>query len=181
MSTPVMADEGQGLQVRRAITIGRPPEEVYRFWRNFANLPRFMEHLESVTVSDETHSHWKAKAPAGSSAEWDAEIVAEEPERLIVWRSLGSTAVPNSGEVRFTPAPGDRGTEIHIRLRYQPPAGIVGATIAKLLGQEPTGQIESDLRRLRAVLEAGEAPTTDGQPHGPRSPIGEAANKTDAH
>lgn len=181
MSAPSMGEEGQGILVRRAITIGRAPEEVYRFWRNFENLPNFMEHLESVSVIDETHSHWRAKAPAGSSAEWDAEIVAEEPERLIAWRSLGSTGVPNSGEVRFTPAPAERGTEIYVRLRYQPPAGIVGAAIAKVLGQEPSGQIESDLHRLRALLEAGEVPTTDGQSHAPRSPIGTAANQTDAH
>jgi uncharacterized membrane protein len=156
------ATAGQEIQVRRSITVARSPEDVHRFWRDFENLPRFMRHLESVEVRDERRSHWRAKAPAGTSVEWDAEIVEDEPGRRIAWRSLEGSTVPNAGTVTFAAAPGDRGTEIHVDLEYRPPAGSVGWAVAKLFGEEPGQQIADDLRRLKQILETGEVVTAKG-------------------
>jgi uncharacterized membrane protein len=153
------------VQVIQAITINRPVNEVYGFWRNFQNLPRFMDHLESVQVLDDRRSHWKAKAPAGMSVEWDAEIIDDRPDELIAWRSLQDAEVRNAGSVRFSQAPGDRGTEIIVDLRYDPPGGIVGATIAKLFGEEPNQQVKSDLRRFKQVIETGEVVNSDASIH----------------
>lgn len=164
--TQVHRTEDDGIAVQRAVTIGKSPDELYDFWRNFENLPRFMSHLESVKVQDGDgrRSHWVAKAPAGTSVEWDAEIVGDEPGRRIAWRSLEGTTVPNEGHVDFRPAPGDWGTEIHVSLTYRPPGGTLGAVVARLLGEEPGAQVGEDLRRLKRLLEVGEVPTTEGQP-----------------
>ena len=159
---------GSAVQVTRAITINKSPEEVYRFWRNFQNLPRFMLHLESVQTSGNGRSRWTAKAPAGRTVSWDAEIVQDRPHRLIAWRSLPGADVSNLGTVRFEPAPGDRGTEVHVDLRYEPPAGKLGATIAKLFGEEPSLQMREDLNRFKQVMETGEVTRSDGSPDGAR-------------
>src|SRR5207237_3055072 len=123
--------------------------EVYDFWRNFGNLPRFMDHLESVQVTGDRRSHWKAKAPAGTTVEWDAETTENRPNELIAWRSVEGADVTNAGVVRFVAAPGGRGTEIHVDLRYEPPAGKLGKLVAKLFGEEPSQQVEGDLRRFK--------------------------------
>lgn len=154
---------------RTALTINRPPEAVYRHWRNFSNLPQFMYHLESVETTGEKQSHWKAKAPAGTTVEWDAEIVEDIPDRLIAWRSLDGATVPNSGSVRFTPAPKGQGTEVLVELEYSPPGGGLGVVVAKLFGEEPTQQMKDDLRRFKQVLETGEVLRSDGSPEGTRS------------
>jgi uncharacterized membrane protein len=153
------------IHVVRAITLNRPPNEVYAFWREFENLPRFMQHLEEVSVVDDRRSHWKAKAPAGTAVEWDAEIVEDRPNELISWRSLEGAGMPNNGSVRFAPAPGDRGTEVLVELLYEPPAGTIGATIAKLFGREPGQQVSSDLRRFKQVMETGEVVHSDASIH----------------
>ena len=155
----------QGIQVTEAITINRPVSEVYGFWRNFENLPRFMEHLESVQTTGENRSHWKAKAPAGSTVEWDAEVVEDRPNELISWRTLPDSTVPNSGAVRFKPAPGNRGTEVVVDLRYQPPGGKIASLIAKMFGEEPSQQVKSDLRRFKQVMEVGEIVHSDASIH----------------
>lgn len=160
------------LQVEHSVTINRPAEELYRYWRDFANLPRFMKHLESVRVDGDDCSHWVARAPAGTTVEWDAEITADQPSQLIAWRSLPGADVDSVGEVRFEPAPGQRGTVVRVSLSYSPPAGAVGAAVAKLFGEEPGQQIAGDLRRFKNIAEAGEIPTTEGQPSGKRSAIG---------
>jgi uncharacterized membrane protein len=154
-----------GVQVTESITVNRPVQEVYGFWRNFENLPRFMEHLESVRVTEGGRSHWKAKAPAGATVEWDAELVDDRPNESISWRALSDSTVPNSGSVRFREAPGDRGTEITVDLRYQPPGGKLGAFFAKLFGEEPSQQVKSDLRRFKQVLELGEVVHSDASIH----------------
>jgi uncharacterized membrane protein len=154
-----------GVHVRQQVTVGRSPEEIYRFWRNFENLPRFMAHLESVQVIDDARSHWVATAPAGARVEWDAEIVEDRPNELIRWRSLPAADVANEGSVRFVSAPGDQGTEIHVELRYQPPGGRLGAIAAKLFGEEPGQQVKGDLRRLKQVLETGEVVHSDASIH----------------
>jgi uncharacterized membrane protein len=155
-----------GVRVERAVTVARPREEVYQFWRNLENLPRFMNHVQSVRVIDDQRSHWVAKAPGGRTVEWDAEIINEIPNELIGWRSLEGSQVQNAGSVHFKDAADGRGVEVRVLLQYNPPAGLVGATLAKLWGEEPGQQIQEDLRRFKTILEAGEVPSTEGQPHG---------------
>ncbi|HZN98534.1 MAG TPA: SRPBCC family protein [Gemmatimonadales bacterium] len=156
---------GGPIQVKEAITINRPRSEVYRFWHNFENLPRFMAHLESVQILDERRSRWKGKAPAGSTVEWEAEIIEDRPNELIAWRSLPDSTVPNMGSVQFRDAPGGRGTEVLVELRYQPPGGKIGALIAKLFGEEPKQQVKGDLRRFKQVMELGEIVHSDSSIH----------------
>ena len=151
----------KGVHVKKSITIGKSPSEVYEFWHDFENLPRFMRHLESVQVLDDRRSHWKAKAPTGKSVEWDAEITEDRPNELIAWRSVEGADVENSGSVHFRPAPGDRGTEVTVELRYDPPGGIVAAQLAKLFHEEPGQQVEDDLHQLKQVLEIGEVMLSD--------------------
>jgi uncharacterized membrane protein len=158
-----------GIRVDKTITVGKPPEEVYRFWRNLENLPRFMRHLEAVKEIDNKHSHWVAKAPAGYSVEWKAEIIHEEENRLIGWRSMDGADVPNAGSIMFKPALSGRGTEMKISLQYNPPGGTVGMWFAKLFGEEPSQQIEDDMRRFKQLMETGEIASTDGQPRGNRN------------
>ena len=154
---------GRGVKVVKAITINRPADELYRFWRNFENLPRFMRHLESVKVEG-NRSHWVARAPAGFTVSWDAEIINAQVNTLIAWRSLEGSQVSTAGSVHFSPAPGNRGTEVRVTLKYDPPAGKLGSMIAKLFGEEPGQQIDEDLRCFKQLTEAGEIPSTRGQP-----------------
>jgi uncharacterized membrane protein len=149
----------------KSVTINRPPEEVYRFWRDFQNLPRFMQHLESVQVIDEKRSRWVAKAPAGMTVEWDAEITEDRPNEMIAWRSLEGAEVENSGFVRFALAPGNRGTEVKVEINYNPPGGVFGIGIAKLFGEEPEQQIKGDLARFKQVMEIGEVVQSDASLH----------------
>ena len=154
-----------GIRVTKAITINASPEEAYAFWRNLENLPRFMAHLESVRMMDQRRSYWKARAPLGATVAWAAEITEDRPNELIAWRSLEGADVPNSGQVRFVPAPVGRGVEVHVELTYEPPGGIIGATVAKLFGEEPSQQVDGDLRRLKQVLEVGEVVHSDSSIH----------------
>ena len=150
----------RAIKLEQSITVDRPPDELYRFWRNFENFPRFMKHVESVEVKDDRHSHWIVKAPLGMKVEWDAEIISEIPDELIGWRSEGNGDVDNAGSVRFLQAPNGRGTEVRVMLQYDPPAGLVGAAMAKVLGEDPKDQVEEDLRRFKQVMETGEISTT---------------------
>jgi uncharacterized membrane protein len=152
-----------GIHVEVATTIGKPAAELYRFWRNFENLPNFMQHLESVKVIDDKRSKWVAKGPAGSTVRWEAEIINEEPDALIAWRSLAGAQVDNAGSVRFVEAPAGRGTEVRVTLDYVPPGRTLGKWIAKLLGEDPQLQIEEDLRRFKALMETGEIPVGTSQ------------------
>lgn len=150
--------------VNKAITVNRSPDEVYRFWRDFENLPRFMAHLKAVQ-SVNGRSHWQAKGPLGTTIEWDADVVEDRPNELITWRSAAGASVSNQGSVRFRPAPGGRGTEVVVELTYEPPAGSLGVAAARLLGEEPAQQIGGDLRRLKQVLETGEVMHSDASIH----------------
>lgn len=150
---------GEPATFRKAITIGREPAELYAFWRDFSNLPKFMQHLEAVQVLDNKRSHWVAKAPLGATVEWDAEVVEEQENRLISWRSLPGAAVHNEGTVRFQPAPGDRGTEVVVEMSYKPPMGAAGRVAARVAGEEPEQQVGDDLRHLKMMFEAGEIAT----------------------
>lgn len=163
---PAGVPAGKGIKVEQHVTINKSQSEVFRFWSNFENLPRFMDHLESVKQHQNGNSHWVAKAPLGTTVEWDAEIVDAKVNEFISWRSKPGTSVPNEGTVRFTPAQTGDGTEVHVTLAYSPPAGVIGATIAKLFGEEPNIQVAGDLRRFKNIMETGEVPTTKGQPSG---------------
>jgi uncharacterized membrane protein len=146
----------RSIRVQKSGTVNRSPEDLYRFWHNFENLPRFMNHLQSVQVTGEKSSHWKAKGPARMTVEWDAEIIADSPNELIAWRSLDGADVDHVGSVRFERAPGGRGTEVRVEMQYIPPGGVISATLAKLLGEAPDQQTQEDLRRFKQLMEAGE-------------------------
>ena len=145
----------RGVIVEDAITIYRPVTEVYSYWRNLENLPRFMEHLEHVQVTDRFHSRWVAKGPLGLRVEWDAEIINDIPPSLLSWKSVGDSDVASAGSVRFK-ALGDHATDVHVKLQYDPPAGKLGATVAWMLGEDPQHQIAEDLRGFKELLETGE-------------------------
>jgi uncharacterized membrane protein len=150
-------------------TIRKPRHEVYARWRDFAALPGFMYHLESVDVLDDRHSHWVAKAPAGRTVEWDAEIVDDVPGERIAWRSVGKAAVDNRGSVTFTDAPADQGTELRVELEVTPPGGPLGALVAKLFGEDPRQQIKDDVRRFKQIAETGEVVRSDASPKGAKA------------
>jgi len=154
------------IRIAQSVTINRSPEEIYRYWRDFQNLPRFMKHLESVRATGDRRSHWVAKAPAGRTVEWDAEITEDRPNELIAWRSLEGSDVDSVGSVRFERAPGGRGTIVKVDMQYSPPAGRAGAAVAKLLGAGPEWKVKDDLRRFKRLMEVGEIITTEGQPAG---------------
>ncbi|HEY9880602.1 MAG TPA: SRPBCC family protein [Leptolyngbyaceae cyanobacterium] len=169
-STVKKIEEAVGLdkaiRVEKTVTINRPASELYSFWRNFENLPHFMRHVKSITVLDDTRSHWVSSAPLDQTVEWDAEIVTDEPNHLIAWRSLDNADIENSGFVRFQPATGNRGTEVKVVMEYTPPGGAVTAALAKLFGEEPEQQIGDELSRFKQLMEAGEIATVEGQPKG---------------
>ncbi|MBD2523744.1 SRPBCC family protein [Nostoc sp. FACHB-133] len=156
----------QPIKVEKTVTINKPADELYRYWHNFENLPTFMKHLKSVRVDNEKRSHWIANAPLGNSVEWDADILEDRENEFISWASVEGADVDNSGFVRFKKAPGDRGTEVKVVLEYNPPGGALGATVAKLFGEEPEQQIGDELRRFKMLMETGEIATTEGQPSG---------------
>jgi uncharacterized membrane protein len=179
-TTGAPADRSGTIHVQEQITIGRTPDELYRFWRDFQNLPVFMEHLQAVRILDDRRSRWTARAPADQTVEWEAEITEDRPGEQISWRSIADADVPNAGTVRFQAAPGGRGTEIHVELRYDPPGGRLGALVAKLFGEEPGQQVHGDLRRLKQVMETGEVMRSDASIHRgmhPAQPSGSAVQE----
>ena len=153
------------LRVTKSVTVNCPRHEVYECWRAFDRFPEFMIHLESVTVSGDGRSHWVAKSPGGN-VEWDAELLEDRPGEFLSWESVKGSEVPNGGSVRFTDAPADRGTEVHVDLQYDPPGGTAGALVAKLFGEEPSQQLRDDLRRFKQVMETGEIVRSEGSPEG---------------
>ena len=159
-------DVARDVHVEKSININSSPKELYQFWRNFENLPLFMENLESVTENEGNTSHWVAKGPAGAKVEWDAEIYNEKEGELIAWRSLPGADVINAGSVHFEPAPDGRGTYLKVVLNYNPPGGKAAALFAKLFGQEPGQLVEHNLKRLKQFIETGEIATTEGQASG---------------
>ena len=142
------------VSVQKAVTISKEPQEAFEFWRNPANLPRFMDHLQSVTVIDDRRAHWIAKAPSGKALEWDTEIVRETNGRLIEWRSVSGADVETSGSVRFSKRQNGRGTKVHLSFRYEPPANGVGAVLSKLFGLSPERQVEQELNKFKQAIEA---------------------------
>ncbi|PHJ56232.1 cyclase [Nostoc linckia z18] len=170
----------QRFKVEKTLTINKPVEELYHFWRNFDNLPRFIKYLKEVRVHDEKLSHWISKGFLNGSVEWDVVITEDRENELIAWTSVEGAAIETSGRVHFKPAPGNRGTEVKTVREFTPPGGAIGAAlafaerlvekpvidIAKLFGEDPELEIKEDLRRFRMLMEAGEIATTEGQPQG---------------
>jgi uncharacterized membrane protein len=146
---------GHGVKIEEAIVVNKPVAEVYRAWRKFDQLPRFMTHLKEVRDLGNGKSHWVAKAPLGMSVEWDAEIITERENELIGWKSLDGADVDTAGSVHFWPAPGTTGTKVTVILKYNPPAGSVGAAVARWLGEAPEQQVRDDLRRFKELMEGG--------------------------
>jgi len=156
----------RGVNVLESVTINRSVSELYRFWRNLENLPRFMRHLQSVEKMTDTISRWRARGPVGLTVEWEAEIYNEVADKLIAWRSLEGSTVISAGSVNFDDAGPGRGTRVTVHLQYSPPGGKLGARVAKLFGADAETEIREDLRRFKQLLEAGEVATTSGQPRG---------------
>jgi uncharacterized membrane protein len=146
----------RGIHVRESVRIERPLAEVYRFWRQVENLPRFMTHLKSVTQLSDGRWRWVAEGPGNVAVEWDAEIINEVENKVIGWRSLPGSDVATAGSVNFESVRGGRSTQISVHLQYAAPGGRLGALVASIAGREPSQTIREDLRRLKQLLEAGE-------------------------
>ncbi|HEX5274368.1 MAG TPA: SRPBCC family protein [Candidatus Rubrimentiphilum sp.] len=144
---------GTGVRVEETIAIEMPASGLYAFWRRLETLPQFMHHLDDVTVLTPTRSRWRVHAPGGKLVSWEAEIVNDVPDKLIGWRSLPGSAVNHAGSVHFD----RRGsvTDVRVVLEYVPRAPF-GASIAKLLGEEPQKQLAEDLERFKSIAERGE-------------------------
>lgn len=140
-------------KVKKDITVQAPVDIVYQAWHNFENFPRFMNNIEDVRVVGGGRSHWKAKGPLGSSAEWDAQITMDEPNRAIGWRSIdGNSSVTTAGRVNFRPA--GEATELDVTIEYDAPAGPLGDAVTKIFS-DPEGQVEEDLQRFKEAMERG--------------------------
>lgn len=155
----------QETEVIKSVTINKSADELYNFWRNFENLPKFMNHLESVEVLDEKRSKWTAKAPLGSEVTWNAVITEDVKNEMISWTSYGDSQIENSGKVEFLPTV-ERGTEVKVTIRYTPPAGKLGELAAYFLTEEPETQVREDLRRFKSLMETGLIMSVEGQPSG---------------
>jgi uncharacterized membrane protein len=161
-------DGAQRQFARASVLLNCEPSRAYQFWRRLENLPQFMHHLHSVNVLDNRRSRWTAYGPANSLIEWTAEIVAERDNEIIAWRSIEGSEVQVDGSVEFRTA-GNRGTIVDATIQYRPLAGVLGSRVARSFGKDPAFLMEQDLRRFKALIEAGEIPTVEGQSHGPRS------------
>ncbi|WP_145205849.1 SRPBCC family protein [Sphingobium sp. B2] len=148
----------EGDLIRRSVTINRPRDELFAYWRDFSNLPSFMDNVERIDIVSSTTSHWVVKGPAGRTVEWDAAITEEKAGELIAWTSAADADIPNSGRIEFRDS-GDRGTIVTATIAYDPPAGVVGKVISKLFQREPAIQARRDLRRFKQLMETGEVAT----------------------
>lgn len=148
----------RGIHVRESVRLEKPIDEVYRFWRNLENLPKFTNYLADVRDLGNGRSHWVAKGPAGTRVEWDAEIINEEPNKVIGWQSLPGGDVVSAGSVNFDTVRNGRSTQVSVHFQYEPPAGRAGTVVAMMFGREPSQTVREDLRRLKQLLEAGEFP-----------------------
>ncbi len=155
-----------GRLIKHSVTISRSPEDLYAFWRDENNAPKFMEGITAAKKTGEKTSHWVASGPFGKSTEWDAEIIADEPNRMFAWKTLPGALVPHAGTVKFGPSTGGRGTVVTLELNYEAPGGIFGEAAAKLTGMDPNSISRENLRHFKQLMEAGEVTTIEGQPSG---------------
>lgn len=157
--SPEQKERSETTLATAVVTINRPASEIYAFWRDFPNLAKVMENVESITMRDERTAHWAVSAPGGKTVEWDAIVTEDVPDRLIAWQSAEGADISNSGRVEFADA-GERGTVVTATIAYAPPGGAVGQFVAKLFQKEPAIQTRRDLRRLKQFLETGEIATS---------------------
>lgn len=163
------------IEITKSLTVNKPREEVYAYWRQLENLPRFMYHLKEVRQLDDKRSHWVAQladnklASALGTVEWEAQIITEVENEQLVWKSVDDAKIDNAGEVRFLDAPNGQGTEVHAVIQYRPPAGQLGGAIMKLFNPAFEQMIKQDLRRFKQLMETGEIATIEGQPSGRQS------------
>lgn len=162
----ISVPDNRGTKVVRAVTVSKPADELYAFWRRVENLTRVIRHPVTITAHSDLESHWAVTAPGDHRLEWDSLIINDEPGRLIAWRSREGAEIANAGSVRFEPAPADEGTEVTVALEHDAPGGRLSEFFAKLTGKEPGQQVADTLRRFKALMEVGEIPTTEGQPVG---------------
>lgn len=169
--TQVSVPHGHGICVEKSVTIDRPAAELYHWWHNLSNLPMALGYLHSVHVLTDKRSHWVAEAPGGMRVEWDAEIINDIPEELIGWRSIEGADVPNAGSVHFEPIGDGHGTIVKVELQYEPPAGILGATFAKIFGRDPDQTVYNALHHFKQLMETGQVIPMDDQPYVSRYPL----------
>lgn len=153
-----------GIRLQESVTIDVPAQQLYDYWRNFSNLPRFTKNLKSVQVIDDTRSRWTVDGPAGKELSWEATIIDDRPGEMISWRSIEGSDFDNAGSIWFQPATTGRGTVVKLIFSYNPPAGPLGSLVAKLSGKEPAMLLKQQLRRFKQLMETGEIATTGGQP-----------------
>ena len=149
------------VHAKAAVTVNAPLAEVYAFWEDFQNLPRFMGDFASVELLGDQRSRWSLTAPAGITLDWDVEIVETSPNQRIAWQTAPGTALDASGEVRFRAAPGGRGTEVVFDATFSPPGGELGRKIAGFFAEALGTKIGSDLRRFKQLVELGEIVHSD--------------------
>ena len=145
-----------GIKLEAAVMVQASPDRVYRVWRRFSNLPRFLSHVERVEELDSRRSRWTIRVPAGMSLTWDAESINDVPGEVIAWRTVDTRLIEHAGSVKFEPAFEGRSTIVRVSMQYAPPAGELGHQLAKALGQDPNTQIEQDLANFKRAMEAGE-------------------------
>lgn len=165
------------LHVKKSLDVNCSPEKCYRFWRDVENFPRFMPHVERVESIDATHSKWQVRGPLRQTFQWDAALTSDVPGQQLGWETTSGSAVTHTGVVRFSPAPGNRGTRVEVAFTFHPPLGKAGLMLARLTDEEPSQQLSEDLRRFKQLIETGEISTTIGQPAGQRSAIGRMVHK----
>jgi uncharacterized membrane protein len=166
-----------GVHIQAAFTINKPVGEVYRQWRELENLPKFMKHLKSVRQLDNRRSEWTAQGPMGATFSWQSEIIDEADGKFLVWRSMPGSLVENTGSAQFREAPGGRGTELIVAMDYSKVGGHVGQFLSDMLGAVPERVLREELRNFKQLMEAGEIPTTEGQPTGRRGAVVSMMNK----
>lgn len=152
------------LTVRTSLTVNRSADELYRFWREPSNLPRFMSRIDSVRQDSPTRAHWVMSAPLGRTWEWDAELTEDREGERLAWRSLEGAPLPNRGSVSFGRSTRGDETVVTYEVEFDPPGGSIGAAIANVFHEVPEQMARADLRRFKALMETGEIPTTEGQP-----------------
>ena len=154
------------VHVSSVMSVDKPADELYRFWRDSANVPRFSKWVDSVRVDSPTRAHWSYSGPMGRAWEWDTEITEERDGEFFAWQSLTGSDVHTSGSVRFREMGHDLGTEVTYTVDFAPPLGAVGAAVAKLFHGASEDQLRADLRNFKRLMETGEIATTDGQSSG---------------
>jgi uncharacterized membrane protein len=156
----------RAVKIEHTVTVMRPASELYAFWRNPANIARVVDGVEAVDVASDTTVRWRARGPAGSPLEWDAQIINDIPDELIAWKSVGDADLPNAGSIHFRSAPNARGTVVRLVVEYEPPGGHLGAWIVKLMGEKPSRQMSDALRRFKQLAETQDILTNEGQTSG---------------